>query len=403
MPTPRPRPAPARWPRRAARLLGALVALAALSAPVAAQQIAYTVQVVALSDRQAALDIVSDLLRQGFPAYAVSSRSTQGDVFRVRVGAFVNRPAALRYAEAMPEVAGGQPVPALAESIPQGITPLAPRLLLEQHVAGVEVRLLPFGDGLALRLQQRSPLAVAEYVIPGQGAVERVRAWQLVDEEGGTRLWVREMPLWPDTWQEDGEEVREGYRNSLLGLVAERLGLDLAAVVDAQFTGVDEVPRLLVVERVRPGVADGTELLGLGLPASGMTPAGPLRYLGIDAADLPGVPAGVRVDLAAGTVTGQLRPAEAVPAPEEAEAGEPGAEQPDAEPQGSGGDDAVRGDGWVAAPDGPFIRLTVPPAIEGGGARSWRAAFGMPLWSDGRHLLAGDGQTLLLYDFLSRP
>ena len=119
--TPPQRPTVGWWPRRAVRLLAALF-LCALPAAVA-QQASYTIQVVALSDRDSATDIMGDLLRQGFPAYVVRSTSSAGDVFRVRVGAFANRPAALLYAEAMPLVAGGQPVPALAEGIPEGHTP----------------------------------------------------------------------------------------------------------------------------------------------------------------------------------------------------------------------------------------------------------------------------------------
>src|SRR5690606_23820850 len=104
-------------------------------------------------------DIMTDLLRHGYPAYVVRSTSSAGDVFRVRVGAFANRPAALLYAESMPQVAGGQPVPALAEAIPSGLTPLAPRLVLSQDLTGLDMRLLMVGDSLALRTQQRTPLA----------------------------------------------------------------------------------------------------------------------------------------------------------------------------------------------------------------------------------------------------
>jgi len=286
-----------------------LVAAWGLASLAAAQQIPYTVHVVALSDRDAALNVVGDLLRQGFPAYVVRSTSAQGDVFRVRVGAFANRLAALRYAEAMPQVAGGQPVPALAEAIPPGITPLAPRLLLEEPMAGLDVRLLRVGGELVVRAQQRTPLAPADYlVLTAGGGVERLSAWQLSEDATGARVWVRDMPLWPDTWREEPEEVREGYRSSFIGLVAERLDLAPEEVEAAQYSAGTGVPHLVVVERVSPGATEGPELLGLGLPASGMTPSGPLAYLGVDPELLPGLPDGVWLDLASGAVRGQLAP-----------------------------------------------------------------------------------------------
>ena len=446
--------------RQRAGLQALLVAVAALlmlcAAPTArAQQISYTIQVVALSDRDSAEDIMGDLLRQGFPAYIVRSTSSEGAVYRVRVGAFANRPAALLYAEAMPQIAGGQPVPALAEAIPPGITPLAPRLVLSQDLTGLDARLMLVGDSLALRTQQRTPLGQAEYALMVDGAVERVRAWQLSVAADGTRVVVRDMQLWPDTWQEESGEVLEGYQSSLIALVAERLGLDPATVRAARYGTTAGAPRIIVVERMVPGAADGPELLGLGLPVSGMTPAGPLQYLGIQPAELPGLADGVRVDLATETVQGSLdvvevnsvgEPEAGEPEAGESEAGEPEGSEPedgepedgepedgepeagepegpesedadpedadsgDADPEGTDSEDQgliedeglIEGPGWYAVADGPFVRLTVPPAVEGAVATSWRAALGTPLWSGAGYLLAHVGKNLLIYDFLPR-
>ncbi len=424
-----------------------------------AQSISYTVQVVALSDRDAALTVVSDLLRQGYPAYVVRSTSAQGDVFRVRVGAYANRGAAVLYAAAMPAVAGGQPVPALAEAIPPGITPLAPRLLVQEAPTGAEVRLLPLPDGLAVRIQRRAPLAEAEYLLVSGGTVERVRAWQWSVSDTGERVRVRTMMLWPDTWQSDSAEVRDGFRASLVALVAERLGVTVEEVAAAEFqTALDEVPRLIVVERVVPGAADGPELLGIGLPASGLTPAGPVAYLGLDPATLPVLQDGVRVDLASGTIDGRWGD--------------------EVVHRDGASTDVVVGDGWSAVADGPFVRLTLgapapagavagsaqesaqesgqesaqesaagpaaepapepaPGAAQGAATEpapepatepaqgaatepatepaaqaqasppatpsvTWRAAVGLPLWSDGPRLVALHDGALLIYDFLPR-
>ena len=412
------RPTVGWWPRRAVRLLAALF-LCALPAAVA-QQASYTIQVVALSDRDSATDIMGDLLRQGFPAYVVRSTSSAGDVFRVRVGAFANRLAAVLYAEAMPQVAGGQPVPALAEGIPAGLTPLAARLVLAQDLTGLDARLLPVGGSLALRTQQRTPLTQAEYAILGGGAVERVRAWQLSVADDGSRVVVRDMQLWPDTWQDEPGEVLEGYQSSLIALVAERLGRDPGTVRAARYGTTAGAPRLIVVERQVPGASDA-ELLGLGLPVSGMTPAGPLQYLGVQPEELPGLADGVRVDLVTGSVQGELapEPAEQEPlAPEPAtepvtepdseapettttQVGEPGATAQPTAPAAAGGQ-LIGGPDWFAQADGPFVRLTVPPPLEGAAATTWRAAFGSPLWSGAGYLLAHQDKTLFLYDFLPR-
>ncbi|HLU82829.1 MAG TPA: SPOR domain-containing protein [Trueperaceae bacterium] len=356
--------------------LRAALALVCLSASAAAhsQSVSYTVQVVALSDREGALGIQSDLIRDGFPAYVVGSKSEAGDVFRVRVGAFANRPAALLYASGMPAVGGVQPVPALAEGIPQGIMPLAPYVLFDEAVGDRSVAVGTLGEQLVLRLQDRvdtpaaaesqepaqSELRPAEYVIMAGTAVERRRAWRFGEVEGA-HLWVRETLLWPSSWPDETVEVREGFRTSLLRLLAERLGVDFADVEAAAFQPVaGEAPRLIVVELEAPDQPDGVRLLGLGLPASGFDAFGPLEYLGIARDDLP-------------PVVGAVTVAELL----------------------AGSSEPVEGEGFTATSDGAYVRLTA-------GALSWRAGLGRPLWSDGRRLLALVEERLLVYGFVQR-
>jgi len=351
----------------------AIVCFAAAAAA-HAQSVSYTVQVVALSDRGAALDIQSDLIRDGFPAYVVGSKSAQGDVFRVRVGAFANRPAALLYASGMPEIGGAQPVPALAEAIPSGIMPLAPLLLLDEALADRSVAVGTLGEQLILRMQTRfGPVGEASGPDPAQPAVEpaeyviivgtsvvRRRAWRF-GEVDGAHLWVRETLLWPAGWRDETDEVREGFRSSLLRLMAERLGVDVAVVEAASYQPVpEEAPRLVVVELEAPDQPDGVRLLGLGLPAGGFDAAGPLEYLGITRDELPPLVGEVYVD-------------ELLAAP---------AEQ-------------VAGGGFTASSDGAYIRLNA-------GGLSWRAGLGRPLWSDGQRLLATVGDRLLVYGFVQR-
>ena len=177
-----------RRPRSAVRLAVATLLVALASA---ASAISYTVQVIAVSDQDGAIAIYRDLAREGFPGYVVRTTGAHGDVYRVRVGAFANRAAALRYAESMPDVAGSRPVPALAEAIPQGIMPLAPRLLWQHEWSGEEVQLLPWPGGIAVRVQRADPLRQATYHV-FQGGVERVfEAWSAVP--------LGRLPPTPDT------------------------------------------------------------------------------------------------------------------------------------------------------------------------------------------------------------
>jgi hypothetical protein len=353
----------------------AIVCLAAAAAALA-QSVAYTVQVVALSDVDAAQVVQVDLLRDGYPAYIVRSTSSQGDVWRVRVGAFANRAAALLYASGMPQVGGAQPVPALAESIPFGIMPLAPLVLFDEPLNGRSVTVGTLGDQLILRLQAdvgpdtdaaadepASTLPAfqpAEYVIVVGSAIERRSAWRF-GEVDGAHLWVRETLLWPVTWRDESDEVREGFRSSLLRLLAERLGVEVAEVEAASYQPVaGEAPRLIVVEVEAPEQPDGVRLLGLGLPAGGFDADGPLEYLGITRDELPPLVGDVSIDELLAT------PAE-----------------------------QVEGEGFTATSDGTYIRLNASGS-------SWRAGLGRPLWSDGRRLLAVVEDRLLVYGFVQR-
>lgn len=353
----------------------AVVCLAAAAAALA-QSVAYTVQVVALSDVDAAQGVQVDLLRDGFPAYIVRSTSPQGDVWRVRVGAFANRAAALLYASGMPPVGGAHPVPALAESIPFGIMPLAPMVLFDEPLGGRSVTVGTLGEQLILRLQSgpapetdtesqgsvssAPTLQPAEYVIIDGTSTLRRSAWRF-GEVDGAHLWVREALLWPATWRDETDEVREGFRSSLLRLTAERLGVEVAEVEAASYQPfADEAPRLIVVELEAPDQPDGVRLLGLGLPAGGFDADGPHEYLGITREELPPLVGDVSID-------------ELVAEP--------------AEP--------VEGEGFVATSDGAYVRLSAAGS-------SWRAGLGRPLWSDGSRLLAVVEDRLLVYGFVQR-
>lgn len=433
----------------------AIACLAALCCG-AALAISYTVQVIAVSDQDSALSISRELLRDGYPAYVVRSTGAQGDVFRVRVGAFANRAAALRYADAMPEVAGSRPVPALAEAIPQGIMPLAPRLLVQEPWTTQEVRVSPWpGAGIAVRLQALDPLRQALYVVVQDGVERRFEAWlavplavlpeppqpaeldvPIVDltvppdvpadarpdepdepvqdddtadpaepapteavpdeasadtpeaapeadgveadrvEAEGLAAWVadpasaepeaglllvRDRWLWPPSWQADEDAVRTAFRSSLVAITARELALDEASVEALSYLpGGESPPALIVLDLSDRSARDAGHVLALGDTTASFRTHGPTRFVvGAAAPDVPAWPE-TRV-------------------------------RRDATPEAPLG-----GDGWTVRPDGPFVRITLADGA------TWRAGVGTPLWSDGRYVVAWDGATLLLYDFVAR-
>jgi hypothetical protein len=336
------------------RLLTPLLTSLCLSLLASAAAISYTVQVVAVSDQEVALELQGQLLRQGFPAYVVRASTADRDVYRVRVGAFANRGAALSYAEAMPEVFGSQPIPALAETIPGGIMPLEPELLLESDVA-VGLTLLPWNDGVAARVQPDVARQASYHLFSGPDPVA-FSAWFARPVEAGV-LRVRNLSLWPSTWSEDGDEVRQAFLRSMLSLVATELALPVDEVEPTVFGG--EPPFLVVLERADPLQSEPGELLALGLPDE-VTAFGPLSYREV-AVEVPSREAPLYT-------------------------------YADDVPQ-----TPLEGEGWLASADEGFTRIDPSDGNAG-----WRAGVGVPLWSSGRYLLTTDGQTLRLFRLVPR-
>jgi hypothetical protein len=128
--------------KRTVLLIGLLFLFACLTF---AQAISYTVQVVAFSDEPRARRVQSELASQGYPAYLIAVPTAQGQVYRIRVGAFANRAAAALFAQTMPSVEGSTPSPALAEGgVPPGLIPLAPALLGQYDVTTTLVQVFPW-------------------------------------------------------------------------------------------------------------------------------------------------------------------------------------------------------------------------------------------------------------------
>lgn len=179
-------------PARVLRLPATLLVVLLLAG---AQAISYTVQVVAVSEQESALSVQRTLLNDSYPAYVVRASTVQGDIYRVRVGAFGNRDAALLFAHMMPIVAGSPPLPALAEGIPAAVMPLEPRILAELSVQQLDI--VPWGDSVALRVQEDSA-EPATYLVMAGDRTWSFEAWRAAPVEGGV-VRLRNLPLWPAT------------------------------------------------------------------------------------------------------------------------------------------------------------------------------------------------------------
>lgn len=343
----------------------AVAAVLCLCLASAVYAISYTVQVAAVSDQAAALALVRQLLRDDYPAYFVRTTTESGFVFRIRVGAFENRVAALEYAEAMPSVAGVRPIPALAEAIPAGIMTFAPRLLLMVALGGSTAELIVWNDTVAFRTQPVEPIEEATYYLFDVPEPWSFRAWNAAPagEPDGSVVRVRNLPLWPDAAEEDSDAVRAEFANQLRRLIAAQLGVENAVVDEAVFELADGTPALVVVEAFELQMSDSGELFGLGDPVAGMRRYGPVEFvLGADVA--PGPPERI-VTFSAETEGGAS--AEVV----------------------------VSGGEWTAYADERFTRLDVD-------GLSWRAAVGTPLWASDGLLVTRSQNRLLFYRFERR-
>jgi len=368
------------------------------------------------------------------------------------VGSFANRAAAVRYAAAMPDVAGARPVPALAEAIPAGIMPLAPRVLWQSPAAGADLRVLPWPGGLALRRQALDPLRQATYDLVQGNEVRTVRAWrvaplaELPPAAGGVidvpfiDLTADPPPALdptasdPDAPEEgetpdpgDPEDVADGAQET--APVADESDPpappadDRPAATDGP-RWADRGPEAppeegLALLRDRPlwpatWADDAAEVRAIYRAATLTLVAG---RLGIEPAvvdafayqpgDAP-PPALVVVELSdrsgrdlgdvrgLGDVTLGLRPEGPVAVEGTDDAWWPGADLGERVRIDVSLEGAVGGEDWQLAGDGGFVRITTADGA------SWRAVAGELLWSDGRYAVVRDGDELVLVDFVVR-
>lgn len=327
---------------------------------VTAQGAFYTVQVVALTDRDSALQLVSELLKEGFPAYVVNSKSQEGDLFRIRVGSFADRAASVAYIEVMPEIAGGRPVPALAEGIPVGLVPAHTALRMHVPVAMQPELVLGTAERLLVRTRAEDGMGdqYQYYAFDSRGQFE-VEAYRVIPGSNSDWFVLRDMALWPEHLVHDSPEIQATFRESLLTLLEERLRVSREQLEAAAFF-VGDFEMVRVVERYHPSsqLAEVVALVWYDGEARVFSDEEVGEYFG--ASDRP-----------AEAVT-QLVPSELT----------------------------LQSDEWFATPEGDFVRLSVNE--DGVPGKSWRAATGTPLRFVLSGLLTLDSTGLYYYEFPAR-
>jgi hypothetical protein len=314
--------------------------------------ISYTVQVAAFSDEKVATETMDLLLEQGYPAYLISAPTDQGQVYRIRVGAFANREAAALFATSMEGIAGSNPSPALAETIP-GDYPLFANLLGSYDLETTSLQLFPWAEHIAIRVQAKD-FSEALYKV---GDLE-FSAWRAAPQ-GEWILRMFSLPVWDPNAPDATPEQKEQYRAVVLANVADQLELTPRQVAAFEFNAesTTEPPYLVLVERWNPDTEQRELLKAIGQESSEITAYGPEWVLF----------QGAEVE---------------IPIPED-DLFEPTLEM---EAQD------VIGANWEATEDGEYTKLeTEDPAKE------WRVAVGKPIWASQDLLLALHQEQLLVY------
>ncbi len=338
--------------------------------------ISYTVQVVALSDQEASLDLQRRLVAEGYPAYLVRVPTESGVVFRLRVGAFANRDAALDFAKAMQLVDGSVPIPALAEGIPTGLIPLEPELITNYPFIPdiTKLEVIPWQDSLALRFQgsfETSPLEAEYRILKGDLAKRSFNAWRaLATEDSVDRVF--NFGLWPENFSELSEEELEEFQNNLLDTIAGSFSLNSEQLRSYRiFQPGTGLPTLILAERFSLSTAQRQRYAAVGnLLGRNMPPTGPeLVWLGqAEPEGFPNeTPAAIFEPF---SLLGDDPENPRLPEPSQL---------------------SLQGNGWTASADGSFTRVQ----LEEG--KSWRAVAGYPLWAFADFLLVYREGQLALY------
>jgi hypothetical protein len=340
-----------------------------------------TVQVAALSEEDRAITLQRELVEADFPAYLESVTTETGLLYRLRVGAFANREAALVYADELAKrIPGTEPIPATAQLLPEGVAPLLPALVASYDYAPTvsEVRVVRWGDGYALRLQgsfEGEPLEAEYRVLSPELDGLPFRAWRAAPDEGvgdNADAWsirISNLPLAPAS--SSGSERDDSVQASL-EQIAQTMELDPEDVASfVRYTPGQGMPYVVIVERynIATGATQSYDALG-DVPAGMSASAGPsLTWFARSIPERLPMSLGETV-LEPRAILGLNRSLTLLPEADELQ---------------------LTGDGWQAEAEDGFARL----ALDDG--TSWRALVGFPLWAAGDYLLTFANDELLLY------
>ena len=342
-----------------------------------------TVQVAALSDESSAISLQRELVNADFPAYLESVTTETGILYRLRVGAFANREAALVYAtELAKRIPGTDPIPATAQLLPEGVAPLLPALVARYDYAPTvsEMRVVRWGDGYALRFQGsfEGEALEAEYRIlnPMLDSMP-FRAWRAAPDDGtgenaAAEAWsIRISNLLLAPAASSGRERDDSVQASL-EQIAQTMELDPEDVATfVRYTPGQGQPYVVIVERynIATGATQSYDALG-DVPAGASSPAGPsLTWFARAIPERLPLTLGETV-LEPRAILGLNRSLTLLPEADELQ---------------------LVGDGWQAASEDGFARVLLDDGT------SWRALVGFPLWATNDYLLTFSNDELLLY------
>jgi hypothetical protein len=343
-----------------------------------------TVQVAALSDESSAITLQRELVEADFPAYLESVATETGVLYRLRVGAFANREAALIYAEELAKrIPGTEPIPATAQLLPEGVAPLLPALVARYDYTPTvsEVRVVRWGEGYALRFQgsfEGEPLEAEYRVLNPMLDSLPFRAWRAAPDEGtgdsdatddAWSIRISNLPLAPA--DSSGVERDDSVQASL-EQIAQTMELDADDVASfVRYTPGQGRPFVVIVERynIATGATQSYDALG-DVPESMPAPAGPsLTWFARAIPERLPMTVGETV-LEPRTILGLNRSLTLLPEADELQ---------------------LTGDGWQVLAEDGFARVNLADGT------SWRAVVGFPLWASGDYLLTFASDELLLY------
>ncbi len=337
----------------------------------------YTVQVAALSDQDAVLKLRNDLVNQGYPAYIVSASTDQGNLLRVRVGAFANREAAAAFSKEMAEEAETTPIPVLLSAIPEGFIPLLAEFIVSYPYFPniTSIKIVAWGqEGRALRFQgsYEGEWLEAEYRILSPDLVSNsFSAWRAAPSEDSSIVRVYSVPLWPDYFSELSTNALTKEQSRILTKVANDLELRTEEAEEYTFfaPGTGK-PYLVRAERrsLEDNSFERYPVLGDN-DGVRIVETGP-ELVWFDRAYADDIPKGMN------TVVLDLQASEGF------QSGTPRI-------HGS-----LQGKGWTAIPDGKYTTLHLKET-----GQAWRVVAGTPRWAYEDYLLVQQGNELVLYSF----